>query len=307
MNDVGLWRCALALDNQERVTAGDEADLCRAIRGGADLRVYTEFLFEEHIAPDLDHPVDPDNNGLIKEVIDFRQTYLVDDRHVAGVTTTRQPMNPVLGFNGADPRMSLFMYNMTGHQSCATLSLDIDKSIGKQSEDCVVTPSPPNMPKMSETQAFDVGSTGPSRNFIYHMETYRFWVQDTWAEVLAHDENGETISGSWDAVSQAHESGREIKVAIGGLCSDLGAEPQAELFTLLGSGFIHTAKGLYEAQTHPLVRVAPAVPMVYGSKAWDLSWVIIRTDGSASIRSLDPHTNTFRDWAGRFSCRWFAR
>lgn len=301
------WQCALELDSDEAVVSGSEAELCDAVRRGADLRVYTEFYFQEHIAPAIDGSDLGDHDGLIQEVIDFRQTILVADRHVAGITTTRQPLNPILGFNGPQPRMSLFMYNMTGHQSCATLSLDAHETSAKQPGAYEVFPTPIDMPKMSEAHAFDVGSMSPSQNFIYHMEVYRFWVQDTWTEVLAHDEHGGVLSGSWDDLADAHHGGREIKVAISDLCRDLGDGPVAEVFTPLGSGFIHTTKHLYEAQTHPIVRVVSAVPMSYGSGCWDVSWVIVRTDGSASIRSLDPYTMRFRDWLGRFPCRWFVR
>ncbi len=301
------WQCALELDRSENVVSGSETMLCDATRRGADLRVYTEFYFEEHIAPPLDDADLTEHDGLIQEVIDFRQTFLVDDRHIAGNTSTRQPLNPILGFNGPQPRMSLFMYNMTGHQSCATLPLDTHELTAKESGVYELVPTPANMPKMSETHAYDLDSTSPSRNFIYHMEVYRFWVQDTWTEVLAHDENGDVLSGSWKDLADAQHCGREIKVAIKGLCSDLGDGPVAEVFTPLGSGFTHTTKHLYEAQTHPVVRVAPAVPMSYGSGRWDVSWVIARTDGSASVRSLDPYTRRFRDWTGRFPCRWFVR
>jgi hypothetical protein len=301
------WQCALELGSRESIVAGSESQLCGAVRRGADLRVYTEFYFEEHIAPPMDDAGLADHDGLIQEVIDFRQTCLVDDRHVAGNTTTRQPLNPILGFNGNQPRMSLFMYNMTGHQSCATLPLDALEPAGKQTGAYELVPVPASMPKMSETHSFDLGSSSPSRNFIYHMEVYRFWVQDTWTEVLDHDENGVVRSGSWDDLAEAQHSGREIKVAIGGLCSDLGDGPFAEVFTPLGSGFTHTTKRIYEAQTHPVVRVMPSIPMGYGSGCWDVSWVIVRTDGSASIRSLDPYTRRFRDWTGRFPCRWFVR
>jgi hypothetical protein len=307
MTHDNRWRCALELDNSENIASGSEALLCDAVRRGADLRVYTEFYFEEHIAPDVGMHDNREHDGLIQEVIDFRQTFLVDDRHTAGVTTTRQPLNPVLGFNGTKPRMSLFMYNMTGHQSCATLPLDPHGTDAQQPGAYEVVPPPADMPKMSEAHAFDAATGCPSRNFIYHMEVYRFWVQDTWTQVLAHDEHGVALSGSWDDLADAHHGGREIKVAIAGLCRDLGDGPSAEVFTPLGSGFAHTTKRLYEAQTHPVVRVAPAVPMGYGSGCWDLSWVIVRTDGSAAVRSLDPYTQKFHDWTGRFPCRWFVR
>ncbi len=301
------WQCALELDNSESIVSGSEKQLCDAVRRGADLRVYTEFYFEEHIAPEAGMHDNHDYDGLVREVIDFRQTFLVADRHVSGITTTRQPLNPILGFNGSQPRMSLFMYNMTGHQSCATLPLDTHTTTVMQPGTCEVLQTPPDMPKMSEAHTFDVGTKCPSQNFIYHMEIYRFWVQDTWTEVFAHDEDGAVLSGSWDDLADAQHSGREIKVSISGLCSDLGDGPLAEGFTPLGSAFIHTAKRIYEAQTQPVVRVLPVIPMGYSSGHWDVSWVIVRTDGSTSIRSLDPYTRLFRDWTGRFPCRWFVR
>jgi len=301
------WQCVLELDSSESVTSGSEKQLCAAVRNGADLRVYTEFNFEEHIAPDMGMLDNHECDGLIREVIDFRQTILVDNRHVAGVTTTRQPMNPILGFNGVDPRMSLFMYNMTGHQSCATLSLAALDPTTDQVTSSEVIPTPTHMPKMSETHAFDVGSRCPSRNFIYHMEVYKFWVQDNWTEVFTHDEQGEVVSGSWDNLADAQINGREIKVAVAGLCSELGDGPLTEIISPLGSGFTHTTKRIYEAQTHPVVRTAPSIPMSYNSRGWDVTWLIMRTDGSASVRTLDPYTMRFRDWTGRFPCRWFVR
>jgi hypothetical protein len=307
MKQDNLWRCAIELDSNENAVTGSESQLCDAVRRGADLRIYTEFNFEEHIAPDTGMQESHEHDGLIREVIDFRQTFLVDDRHVAGVTTARQPMNPILGFNGVEPRMSLFMYNMTGHQSCATLSLGSQEAAARQPGTCGVFPTPADMPKMSETHAFDIGSRCPSRNFIYHMEVYKFWVQDNWDEVFAHDEWGGVVSGSGDGLADAHRSGREIKLAVAGLCDELGDGPSAEVITPLGSSFTHTTKCIFEAQTHPVVRVVPAVPMGYGSQGWDVAWLIVRTDGSTSGRSFDPNTMRFRDWTGRFPCRWFVR
>jgi len=64
---------------------------------------------------------------------------------------------------------------------------------------------------------------------------------------------------------------------------------------------------LYDALTHPLVRVAPAIPLEYHSNGWDVAWVFLRTDGQATVRRLDPYTRTFSDVLARFACRWFAR
>jgi hypothetical protein len=59
--------------------------------------------------------------------------------------------------------------------------------------------------------------------------------------------------------------------------------------------------------THPLVRVAPAIPLEYRSYAWDVAWVFVRTDGQATMRVLDPYTRRFSDRPARFAMRWFAR
>lgn len=301
------WKCALELRPDRSIAAGSAASLCDAIRRGADLRVYTEWLYEEHIAPDIANP-DPRYNGVLQEIIDMRETMLVDDRYAAGITTLRQPLQPIAGFNPAVPnRMSYFMYGMDGQQFCATVMLDDTKSTAAPGSFRVV-PRPKAMPKMSETEENDIGTLAPSRNFIYDFEVYRYFVRDDWTPILSHDESGRVTSGSWDAFHQAHREGREFKVGIAGLCSELpGASLRHEVFTLLGSGWVHTAMKTHEVSTHPLVRVVPAIPMKYRSRGWDVAWVIVRTDGKVKIRSLDPYTRTFRDRETRLACRWFVR
>jgi hypothetical protein len=79
------------------------------------------------------------------------------------------------------------------------------------------------------------------------------------------------------------------------------------VFTSVGSGFFHTRARLYTCSTHPLVRVASAVPLEYRSGGWDVAWVFLRTDGSAVVRRLDPYTRRFSDAEARFACRWFVR
>lgn len=59
--------------------------------------------------------------------------------------------------------------------------------------------------------------------------------------------------------------------------------------------------------THPLVRVAPAVPLRYRSFGWDVVWVFLRTDGGSTVRRVDPYTDAWTDTDARFACRWFAR
>ena len=297
------WTPALTLSSDRSVAGGSPDALAAAIGRGADLRVYTEFVFEEHIVPGGDG--DPSHDGVVREVIDFRETILLGGSHVAGVTTLRQALFPPFGFNG-DPRMSFFLYQGDGRQACANLLFgDVPSHVrpGVRGD----LPTPPDMPKMSPEVVYDIGTTGPSRNFVYDMEVYRYFVRDDWQELLAHDADGNVERGSIDAIEEAQIAGREIKVGIRGLAADLGAGPDHEVFTLVGSGFFHTRMRLYDTLTHPLVRVAPAIPLEYRSNGWDVAWVYLRTDGVATLRLLNPYTRQFTDRPARFACRWFAR
>lgn len=301
------WQPVLELGPDRSVTSGSPEALAEAIGRAADLRIYTEFLFQEHIRPGGDG--EPAHDGVIREVIDFRETLLVDGRLSAGVTTLRQPLDPPFGFNGTEPKMSYFLYQSDGRQACANLLLGPSDAVptgqpGARAE----VPPPVDMPKMSPEVVYDEGTTAPSRNFVYDMETYRYVVRDAWTEVLACDADGRVLRGSIDAIEEAQIAGRELKVGISGLCADLaGPEaPSHEVFTLLGSGFFHTRMRQYDTLTHPLVRIAPAMPLEYRSSGWDVAWVYLRTDGRAVLRVFDPYTRRFSDRSARFACRWFA-
>ncbi len=54
-------------------------------------------------------------------------------------------------------------------------------------------------------------------------------------------------------------------------------------------------------------RIRPAIPLQYASKAWDIAWVMVRTDGATFFRHVDPHTLKFDDSKGRYAMRWFVR
>lgn len=306
------WLLALELSSDRRVVSGSNEALAAAVDRGADLRIYTEFYHEEHVAPfsttGANHPV---HNGLIREVIDFRQTILVDNRHVAGITLYRQPLEPTQGFNGTQPQMAFFMYNMTGHQSCATCILEAKPFSGSVGTHQQIS-APPQMTKMSLTDAFDADTAGPSRNFVYDMEVYRFFVRDDWEQVLVHDAEGRITEGSFEEIEEAQQAGRELKVGITGLCDDLiteqnGVPHSQEIFSSLGSSFLHTGHRYYEALTHPIVRVTPNIPVKYASRNWDVVWAFVRTDGYAVLRRLDPYTRRFTDRNTRLACRWFVR
>lgn len=299
-----MWKCALELSPDRTVQAGGHAELCAAIERGADLRIYTEFLFEEHIAPGWTG--DAEFNGLIREVIDFRQTMLVDDRHVAAVTTMRQPLHPPFGFNGTQPKMSFFLYNMDGQQACANLELD-DVECAAIAGKCEEIPPPTGMAKMSAMQVFDGDTCGPSRNFIYDMEVYRFFVRDDWELIYAHEGDGTPRAGNVSAIEQAQLAGREIKVGIRDLNSEWNTGLAHEVFSQVGSGFYHCGPRVYACSTHPIVRVKPGIPVVYSSQGWDVCWVFLRSDGQSVIRRLDPVTRKFADHEQQLACRWFAR
>ena len=136
-------------------------------------------------------------------------------------------------------------------------------------------------------------------------------VRDTWQEVLFHDADGKVQSGSIDELSEAFTEGLEVKVGIEGLCSDLDEEPAGapahEVFIQTGSGYYHTEQKLFVAGTHPVVRVRPAMPMKYGTRAWDFGWLIARTDGRVAQLLYDPYTLEPRRREERYPIRWFVR
>ena len=71
---------------------GDAATLAQAIRRGADLRIGTAFRHTEHI------DTASQDSEVIREHMDFRVTYLLDDHWVAGIETLRMPVALPDGF-----------------------------------------------------------------------------------------------------------------------------------------------------------------------------------------------------------------
>jgi len=296
------WKSVLELNSKREVTAGGFNALQEVIRAGADLRVYTEFRHNEHIEPGSENP------EIIQEVSEFRATYLLDNRWAAGIMTLRQPVDLPSGF-GPRPSMSFFLYNQDGCQAIARPFLDGVKANG------VIGPSPPgdfrNMPKYHPSDNWDVGTNAPSHNFVYDFEIYRFQVRDDWQEVFSHDAQGGIVSGSLEELVSAFSRGCEVKVGISGLCGDLSENPGKviphELFIQTGYGYYYTETRLFIAETHPLVRVRPAIPLIYESKGWDFGWVIPRTDGLVACLFYCPYTLAPVRTSGRYPIRWFVR
>ncbi len=293
------WKSVLELRADRSIAAGDPAALASAIRHGADLRIYTEFIHNEHIDPTSDNP------ELIQEVSEFAATYLVEDRWVAGIMTLRQPISLPDAF-GPRPSLSLFMYNQDGQQSIARLFLDGAPATG------TLGPAPVgdvwgDYPKYHQQDNWDAGTNAPSHNFIYDFEVFRYCVRDDWHELLAHDAAGRVLAGSIDDLADAFAAGCELKIGVRGLCADWSGAPAHEVFSKIGPGYYYTEQKLFIAGSHPLARVAPAIPMLYRSRGWDYAWLMPRTDGRIAQLIYDPYTLQTSRREGQYAIRWFAR
>ena len=282
-NSQNNWKIALELNAKREPVSGSTDDLGDAIRRGADLRIYTEFRHNEHIDTTSDNP------ELIQEVADFRVTYLMEDRWTAGIMSLRQPVDRPDGF-GPRPSMSFFLYNQNGQQAIARPHLDGTPATGKPGPSPIADHTA--MPKYHQHDSWDGATNAPSSNFAYDFETYRFYVSDNWQEILSHTADGEILSGSVDALADEFARGREFKVGIRNLCADLTDDsddsPAHEVFVHIGPGYYYTKRKLFLAETHPLVRVRPAIPLAYDSRGWDFGWLMPRTDGFVARWLVDP-------------------
>lgn len=298
---MSLWQSALELSSDRNIIAGSEADLADAIRQGADLRIYTEFIYNEHI------DIESDNDELVREVSEFGVTYLLNDSWSAGIMSLRQPIVPPLSF-GPRPSMSFFIYNQNGQQAIGRPYLDGVPAEGVPGLSPV--PSSHGMKKYLSQEGFDQDTNAPSSNFIYDFEVYRFYVNNSWREVLSHDESGEVIFGSIEELADAFSLGSEIKIGVHGLCGDMGGDGQIldhEVFVQAGPGYYNTRQKLFTTGSHPVVRVCPATPLVYSTQNWDFGWIMARTDGQIQFRRCDPFSLKFEDRNSRHAIRWFVR
>ena len=297
---MSTWESVLELDTNRNRKSGNAEDLAAAIRNAADLRIYTEFLHNEHI------DVKSDSDERIREVAEFGITYLLEDSWSAGIMNLRQPIELPVGF-GPRPSMSFFLYNQNGQQAIARPHLDGGRT---EAPLAASTGDTPEMPKYHTQSIWDAQTNAPCNNFNYDFDVYRFNVCDSWRQVLSHDENGAVQSSSVAELVAAFSQGCEVKVGVRDLCRDLPREEEDlghEVFVQAGSCYYYTEKELFIAGTHPLVRAAPTVPMLYQSRAWDFGWLMVRTDGHIVYRRCDPFTLEFEDIKGHYAIRWFVR
>lgn len=294
------WSCVLELDSRRETKGGDVEALCDAVRGGADLRVGTAFRHNEHI------DTTSSSSELIREVMDFRVTYLIEDRWVAGIENMRMPIALPEGF-GPRPSMSLFLYNQDGRQAIARPHLAGQLRGGEMGPSEVSAHD--DMPKYHETASWDADTNAPSSNFVYDFEYFRYFVRADWKEVLAHNSSGKVEAGSVDALAAAFESGCEVKVAIAGLCDDFSdASEEAtphEVFLHMGACYYYTDQKLFMASANPVVRTRATIPLGYGSRTWDFGWLMPRTDGHLARWLCDPYTLKFEKSTSRHAMRWF--
>ena len=297
---MAKWVCAMKLNEDRSVASGSEEDLCAAIRRGADLRIGTEFRNNEHIDPTSS------DAELIREFADFRITYLIDGRWTAGICNLRMPVALPDSF-GPRESMSFFLYNQNAQQAIARPYLDGRPTTGPGG----ATPEaePEDMPRYTKLDSWDDHSNAPSENFVYDFDYYSYCVCDRWEEVLAHNADGSAKSGSIEPLAEAFSIGGEIKVAIRGLCADMTQPGENaldhEVFVHLGSCYYYTEKKIFVGAAQPLVRVSPAVPLVYKSGNWDFGWLILRTDGFVARWLCNPYTLKFKKSDGRYAIRWF--
>ncbi|MBO9606756.1 MAG: hypothetical protein J7639_12435 [Paenibacillaceae bacterium] len=302
---MARWSNALELNERREKIGGSETALCAAVRGGADLRIETAFRHNEHV------DTSSGSRERVREVSEFRVTYVLDRRWTAGFMTLRQPVDIPVGF-GARPSLSLFLYNHNGQQAIARPYLDGKPAAAKYGA------SPPDdhggMPKYHQLDNWDAGTNAPSSNFVYDFDVYRFWVNEEWQEVLAHDADGTVTAGSLAALADAFASGCEVKVGIAGLCADLASRADAEVeamehevFVQVGFTYYYPDTKLFLGETHPVVRVNPAIPLRYASGNWDYGWLMPRTDGYVAMLLFDPHTLQSTRKEGHFPIRWFVR
>ena len=295
------WTSVLELDGRREPTSGSTTALTDAIRAGADLRIGTAFRHNEHI------DVNSDSDELVQEVMDFRVTYLIADSWVAGIQNLRMPVALPDGF-GPRPSMSFFLYNQDGHQAIARPFLDGLPAKGEPSSSPIELHE--DMPKYHELASFDRDTNAPSSSFIYDFEFFRYYVRSAWEQVLGHDAEGRVEMGSLELLAGAFAEGREIKIAVRGLCDDFCTDNQStidhEVFIHLGACYYYNQSRLFMASANPIVRTRPAMPLGYTSRGWDFGWLMPRSDGHVARWLCDPYTLRFNKTNARYAIRWFA-
>lgn len=287
----------LSLDRERKAVKGSVELLNGKIRNGADLRICTGFLHNEHI------DVGSEDDQMVNEASAFPETVLVDGKWSACFMTVRQPVALRDGF-GYPNSLSLFLYNQDGRQALARWVMDgtTAKSIRKDTERF-------GMRKMHTMDIFDSDTPGVSKNFIYDFEYYDFIVNDCYEEIYANTGEDVCIKGNIGDLEDAYRCGRGIKLAVKGISGVLWGDRghEDEIYIHCGSSFYYTKDRLMITNTLPLVSVPADIPLSYKPRSYRYCWIVARTDGRVEIRSYNPFDNLWETRAAFLPLRWFAQ
>jgi hypothetical protein len=294
---MGIPEKVLSLNSKREIIYGSTSRLNEKIISGADLRICTGFLHNEHI------DISSCDDQLINETSTFAQTVMIDERWSAYFMTLRQPVALREGF-GSPNALSLFLYNQDGQQAMARLVMDgsIDKTHTRGSEEAGM--------KKSHTQCVnDEGTPGVSRNFVYDFEFFDFYADDRYEELYSNDEKGICLSGSIDQLEEAYRTGRGIKISFTGLLSSMweNTDHRDEVFIHCGSSYYYTKDKLMITNTLPFISLPVSIPLLYRSRSFRYCWMVARTDGHVQVRSFDPFKNDWETVTYKLPVRWFAK
>jgi hypothetical protein len=287
----------LSLDPARKIKRGSTKLLNKKLAAGADLRISTGFLHNEHI------DITSDDNQLIAETSTFAETVIIDGKWSAYFMTARQPVGLREGF-GYPNSLSLFLYNQDGLQGVARLIMDgtLDKSARRDSEHG-------GFPKVRTFNIQDEKTAGISKTFIYDFEFYDYIVSDCYREIFANSKEGKPRLGSIDALAKAYRAGRGIKLAVRGLSQVLWGDTghEDEIFIHCGSSYYYTSDKLMFTNTLPFVSVPADIPLTYKPKGFRYCWIVARSDGRVAVRSYNVFKNTWETRQARLALRWFAQ
>ena len=287
----------LSLDENRSITEGSTRKLNEEIRKGAEIRISTGFLCNEHI------DVESDDDQLMVETTHFEETVLIDDHWSAYYMTLRQPVSANQGLFGDPSSLSLFLYNQDGRQALARVIMD-----GRRDEVSLAHTEDGGMAKMHTFSINDADTPGISKNFIYDFEFYRFMACSCYEEIYANDANGDMVSGDIDALGAAYACGRPIKIAFKGLSDVMWGKTghTDEIYIQCGSSYYYTDNKVMLTNTHPFVSVPADIPMTYKPRSFRYCWLVASTDGRTEVRSYDPFLSEWKITKANLPVRWFA-
>ncbi|MBQ6544133.1 MAG: hypothetical protein IJL72_00185 [Lachnospiraceae bacterium] len=289
---------AMELNKNAKVCGGSAEALRKAIAGGADLRISTGFIHNEHIDPGSD------NAGFILETSTFPETVLIDGKWAAGFMTLRQPVELRHGFGGQNA-MSLFLYNEDGMQSMGRIEMD-GSTFTETLEDDQAYPMEGK--KVTTFSVYDTGTHGGARNFIWYFEPFRFIVDDGWEELYAADADGTCTFGDILALEEAYGLGRPIKMAVKGISEVLFGKSAHtdEIFIHGSSSYDYQDEHLMISNSAPFVAVPADIPLTFRERQYHYCWFIARSDGHIEIRAYDPVLCTWKTVEAHLPVRFFA-